>query len=200
MGEDWLWQKWPHVPTLLVLSTVHIFWKKVSIKLLSELAKDQTMLITSLPHFSIFLRDLGCHFHAIPLPPFYFPAYISCLFSLGVLWVWLQCSGTAWWSMNSTESGKCCTKSFPTSSSFWERSYDCRPCITEVGMITPCSRTFPHRPGAFWTNIAGCHLRVWASEELTPRSAAVISESELQRSWNYIYCQRIYQSFACKSI
>jgi hypothetical protein len=116
------------------------------------------------------------------LPPFCFPAYFSCLFSLGVLWVWLQCSGTAWWSMNSTESGKCCTKSFPTSSSFWERSYDCRPCITEVGMITPCSRTFHTGLQYFeptllavisefelqrsWNQISCCHLRIWASEEL----------------------------------
>lgn len=107
--------------------------------------------------------SFSCH----TLPPFCFPAYFSCLFSLGVLWVWLQCSGTAWWSMNSTESGKCCTKSFPTSSSFWERSYDCRPCITEVGMITPCSRTF--------------HTGLQYFE---PTLLAVISEFELQRSWN----------------
>lgn len=50
---------------------------------------------------------------------------------------------------------------------FWERSYDCRPCITEVGMITPCSRTF--------------HTGLQYFE---PTLLAVISEFELQRSWN----------------
>jgi hypothetical protein len=70
---------------------------------------------------------------------------------------------------------------------FWERSYDCRPCITEVGMIKwgwslPVPEPFTQACSILnqhcWlssqslsfrgveTNISCCHLRIWASEEL----------------------------------
>jgi hypothetical protein len=55
--EDWLWQKWSHVHTLLVLQCWFLV-KRLSVPLLTVCAENKAIFIVSLLHFNLFFWDI----------------------------------------------------------------------------------------------------------------------------------------------